>query len=250
MGMFEELDASATHHKIAENDCQKAVKAQTDQLVTVKDDQTAWLTKHGECAGLEVQRDVKICHFGEKLQDVCEAKAEYDALVSSTQTSGNGNSVSDRVSEWKVTQLVVCLLDKFQRGRNLTDQSVEECENSISTNKFDLKLKSDDVQTILDVPTSPTFKISCEENEALNFHGGVWSVPSVSNPRMGYEGQVPSHENTTLALYQFAPSWSLTVSLSAQTPPFTLAECTAAPIDDPTDSGPADENDGDGKGPM
>merc|ERR1711860_463505 len=209
-------------------------------------------TKHGECAGLEVQRDVKICHFGEKLQDVCEAKAEYDALVSSTQTSGNSNSVADRVSEWKVTQLVVCLLDKFQSGRNLTDQSVEECENSISTNKFDLNLKSSDVQSILDVPTSPTFQISCKENEAINFHGGVWSVPSLSNPRKGYEGQVPSYENTTLASYQFAPSWSLVVSLSAQTPPFTLAECTAAPVDDPTVSGPADADEddegGDGKG--
>merc|ERR1712150_242939 len=189
-----------------------------------------------------VQRDVKICHFGEKLQDVCEAKSEYDALVSSTQTSGNTNSVADRVEEWKVTQLVVCLLDKFQSGTNLNDQSVEECENSISTNKFDLNLKSGDVQSILDVPTSPTFKIACKDKEAINFHGGVWSVPSVSNPRSGYEGQVPSYENMTLAKYQFASSWSLAVSLSAQTPPFTLAECTAAAVDDPTDSGPEDSD--------
>jgi len=232
--MADRLNELATKHQTAEMDCEAAMKAQSVQMEAVKADQNAWVIKHSECAGKEVQRNTKICHFGEKLQEVCDAKAEYDGLVASTQNSGNVNSVEDRISEWKVTQLVVCLLDHFQQGANLTDQSVEECRDSIPTSRFDLDLKAGEVQTILDVPASPTFQIGCEDREAINFHGGIWRVPSVPMPQTGYDGHVPSVENQTLPDYQFNPMWSLVVSLNSQTSPFALAECTMDPGDETT----------------
>lgn len=218
--MLNRMSTGVQAHTLAKKECTDAKLAKQNQWTEVQNAQLALAGKMNECKGKLNVRGNNICSFGERMQGACDAKATYDQLLVEIAGAGNSYSISDRVEEWHVTQMVMCLLRLFVDGQNITDVAIDACQQDIATDGFHIENKSGEVANILNVVSMPDFSIKCE-NHNVSFKGGImhhW-LPA-GGIHFGYDGQVNSTENNSLKEYYFIPTWSSAFDLGNRDRPF------------------------------
>jgi len=147
-------------HNQATQDCSTANTTQINARTAVLDSRQNLTDQYNQCQLDQLRRHEAVCSFGDALQDACEAKSEFNALISKVQNSGYPESQPDREAELTTTSTVRCILQSFVENGNLTDSAVTACGN-VDLKPLQIQLKSNVVQGYLEPQTSE-FQIKCQ----------------------------------------------------------------------------------------
>jgi len=188
----------------AKAQCQAATQAYNSQVAHVAEVHRQWASQRKLCHGKRVTRDTQICTFGTFLQEKCVALSNYKNIIASIDGQGSEFSHPDRVAEWRVSQLVKCLVGKFASGADIVDADLASCEKAVD---FDGDVGVLDKMAEQIARYSKTF--GCDaDSEVISFVGGNWEVPQSG-------GNVPPSQE-----YKFNPEFKLQASLGFGTDPF------------------------------
>jgi len=217
------LDTHVQLHQQAEKDCEWAEGNASVAKTAIVTQQGVWNSKYDACVTAKTHRNSAVCDFGEKLQDVCVDLAFYNTLVTDTGLSGNIHSVQDRKDEAVAVQTVLCVLEAFIDGDDITEATTAACHNSVSLTEFDLDLLAIRVAVIKAVNDNDALVIKCDLQEIHEFFGGFWDSPIVDPKPDGYEyNTIPSAENVTREIYDFVDKWEQEFDLEDTHLPFPV----------------------------
>jgi hypothetical protein len=131
------------------------------------------------CKELEIQRDVLMCTFGDRVQRKCSSKASYDDLAANIRGNGSAWSDPDRRQEWMSAELIKCMLHDHRMGADFDQATMKGCMflSNYSRDVGVMDLRMDDFRTL-----------TSEENfdciqTAVNFSGvEVVMTPGIPHP--------------------------------------------------------------------
>lgn len=81
------------------------------------------------CTEHKSHSDIHKCVFGDRLQEKCEAKAEFQQLVDDTAMENNTHSEVDRAKEWEAAEMIKCILGQMASG---SDLNLGACQQNVS----------------------------------------------------------------------------------------------------------------------
>lgn len=189
----------------AKGQCQAATQAYDSQVAHVGEVHRGWAARRKSCNSKRVTRETQICTFGTFLQEKCVALSNYKIIIASIDGKGSEFSHPDRVAEWRVSQLVKCLVGKFASGADIVEADLATCESAVDFNK-DVGVLDKKAEQIAQF--SATFGCSAD-SEVISFVGGTWEVPQPAG------GNVPPSQE-----YKFNPEFKVQASLGFGTEPF------------------------------
>merc|ERR1719323_1770679 len=189
----------------AKGQCQAATQAYNSQVAHVGEVHREWAAQRKACHGKRVTRETQICTFGTFLQEKCVALSNYKNIIASIDGTGSEFSHPDRVAEWRVSQLVKCLVGKFASGADIVEEDLSSCEKAVN---FDNDVGVLDKKADQIAQYSATFGCNAE-SEVISFAGGTWEVPQ------GTGGNIPPSQG-----YKFNPEFKVQASLGFGTDPF------------------------------
>jgi len=189
----------------AKGQCIAATQAYDSQVAHVGEVHRAWAARRKTCNSKRVTRETQICTFGTFLQEKCVALSNYKNIIASIEGKGSEFSHPDRVAEWRVSQLVKCLVGKFASGAEIVEADLTSCEEALD---FDKDVGVLDKQAGQIAKFSATFGCGAD-SEVISFVGGTWEVPQPSG------GNVPPSQG-----YKFNPEYKVQASLGFGTEPF------------------------------
>merc|ERR1719414_573710 len=189
----------------AKGQCRAATQAYDSQVAHVGEVHREWAAKRKTCHSKRVTRETQICTFGTFLQEKCVHFSNYKNIIASVDGKGSEFSHPDRVAEWKVTQLVKCLVGKLTSGAEMVEADLASCESAVDFDKDVGVLDKKAEQMAL---YSSTFGCRAD-SEVISFLGGVWEVPQPTG------GQIPPSQE-----YKFNPEFKVEASLVFGTEPF------------------------------
>lgn len=174
---------------------------------------TAWENERVHCEGLYTDREVGICVFGEKLQDKCAAKADYDKLVEAIDAKTGVESEAERENEWASMMLLKCMLKKHKNDAEFDEANMASCQanNSYVAEVGTLDKKAEVVAALM-----TTF--TCQEATITFFNGKTCTKPTGSVPTSAsYSCETAFTPSFTTALA--SPSFSFCEVRQIQPPP-------------------------------
>jgi len=189
----------------AKSQCQAATQAYNAQVAHVGEVHRQWASQRKTCHGKRVTRETQICTFGTFLQEKCVALSNYKNIIASIDGTGSEFSHPDRVAEWRVSQLVKCLVGKFASGAEIVEEDLSSCEKAVN---FDNDVGVLDKKADQIAQYSATFGCNAD-SEVISFAGGTWEVPQ------GTGGNIPPSQG-----YKFNPEFKVQASLGFGTDPF------------------------------
>jgi len=189
----------------AKGQCIAATQAYDSQVAHVGEVHRQWAARRKTCNAKRVTRETQICTFGTFLQEKCVALSNYKNIIASIEGKGSEFSHPDRVAEWRVSQLVKCLVGKFASGAEIVEADLTSCEEALD---FDKDVGVLDKQAGQIAKFSATFGCGAD-SEVISFVGGTWEVPQPSG------GNVPPSQG-----YKFNPEYKVQASLGFGTEPF------------------------------
>jgi len=189
----------------AKGQCQSATQAYDSQVAHVGEVHRAWAAQRKTCNSKRVTRETQICTFGTFLQEKCVALSNYKNIIASVDGQGSEFSHPDRVAEWRVSQLVKCLVGKLVSGADVNEADLASCESAVD---FDNDVGVLDKKAELIAQFSTTFGCSAD-SEVISFVGGTWQVPQPAG------GNIPPSQE-----YKFNPEFKVQASLVFGTEPF------------------------------
>jgi len=219
------LEADLRLHQAAERRCTWAKGNASAALSAVETQQDVWNGKYDECVIAKGDRNSAVCDFGEKLQDACDDLAKYEELVSWVSGSGTIHSIKDRQDEAVAVKTVLCVLNDFIAGRDITESSTQACHQAADLAEFDIDLSAiaTQVGNIKAVHHNAALEVKCLNEENHRFKGGAWDSPIVNPKPDGYTNHtIPSAENVTLQEYQWNDVWEQKVDLLNSNLPFPV----------------------------
>jgi len=189
----------------AKRQCIAATQAYNAQVAHVGQVHREWAARRKTCNAKRVTRETQICTFGTFLQEKCVALSNYKNIIASIDGTGSEFSHPDRVAEWRVSQLVKCLVGKFVSGADIVQADLDACESAVN---FDKDVGVLDKQAGQIERFSATYGCGAD-SEVISFEGGTWDVPQPSG------GNVPPSQG-----YKFNPEYKVQASLGFGTEPF------------------------------
>jgi len=189
----------------AKGQCIAATQAYNSQVAHVGDVHRQWAARRKTCNSKRVTRETQICTFGTFLQEKCVALSNYKNIIASINGTGSEFSHPDRVAEWRVSQLVKCLVGRFASGADIVEADLKACESAVN---FDKDVGVLDMQAEQIARFSETFGCGAD-SEVISFEGGTWEVPQPSG------GNVPPSQG-----YKFNSEYKIQASLGFGTEPF------------------------------
>lgn len=193
---------------VSAKDACRAAKIDYDtRVASVAKLRQEWSARRKSCKSKRATRDTQICTFGSLLQEKCTAVSHYRNLISQVDSKDAGSEFShlDRVAEWKVTQMVKCLVKKFVGGADMVESDLTRCEAAVN---FDKDVGVLDKKEELMAQLSAT--LSCNsDSETVSFEGGTWEIPPPQN------GKVPSSKD-----YKFNPEFKVQANTKLGSEPF------------------------------
>jgi len=189
----------------AKGQCIAATQAYNAQVAHVGQVHREWAARRKTCNSKRVTRETQMCTFGTFLQEKCVALSNYKNIIASIDGKGSEFSHPDRLAEWRVSQLVKCLVGKFVGGADIVEADLTSCEAAVN---FDEDVGVLDKQAEQIARLSATFGCSAD-SEMITFEGGTWEVPKPAGRNM------PPSQG-----YRFTPEFTIKASLGYGTEPF------------------------------
>jgi hypothetical protein len=206
-GLQTTIDVKKTEYENSKASCDEATR--TDVAATGSNTQavTAWENERVHCEGLHTDREVAICVFGEKLQDKCAAKADYDKLVAAIDANAGVESEAERENEWASMMLLKCMLKKHKNDAEFDEANMASCQadNSYVAEVGTLDKKAEEVAALM-----TTF--TCQEATVTFFNGKTCTKPTGSLP--------------TSAGYSCETAFTPSFTSDAASPSFAFCEST------------------------
>lgn len=140
----------------------------------------AWQQQRESRKSSERARSDVMCQFGKALQNKCLRVAAYNDVISRVNAvNGSALAHSDRLNEWKVSQVVQCLLESASNGKLVDEATLKTCGGSVN---YDgdvgvLDLQAEAVAALTDADT-----FTCTET-AISFRGEQWTFPTGEKPK-------------------------------------------------------------------
>jgi len=191
----------------AKAQCLSATGAYNSQVSHVQELHKAWAAKRKACHSQRVTRETQICTFGTFLQEKCVALSNYNDIIASVDGRGSEFSHLDRVEEWRVSQLVECLVGKLVSGADVNEADLASCESAVD---FDKDVGVLDKKAGLIAQFSTTFGCSAPTEE-ISFVGGNWEVPQPAG------GHIPPSQG-----YKFNPEFKVEANLKEGSDAFSF----------------------------
>jgi len=125
-------------------------------------------------------RESAICAAGTALVRKCDAVANYRAVIAGVESVDSDSALShaDRVNEWRVTRLALCVVNLLADGvDDIDDAALNKCEEDADFNQ-EYPFGEDQKQThrfnaLVDKAAG---KFNCEET-TMSFHeGSTWEI--------------------------------------------------------------------------
>merc|ERR1719367_2015077 len=204
-GVEQGAEQAVSKYVEAKGQCIAATQAYDSQVAHVGEVHRAWAAKRKTCHSKRVTRDTQICTFGTFFQEKCVHFSNYKNIIASVDGKGSEFSHPDRVAEWKVTQLVKCLVGKLTSGAEMVEADLASCESAVD---FDTDVGVLDKKAEQMAGYSATFGCSAD-SEVISFLGGTWEVPQPTG------GNIPPSQE-----YKFNPEFKVQASLAFGTEPF------------------------------
>lgn len=159
----------------AESACE-AARADVVQKQSAHDDALkAWRDQRGDCRRMDAQREEAMCLFGSAMQRKCALDLPaYRRLIEQVDSTGNVDSHSDRLQEWKTAHVTKCILTTAMNGKELDDAALTGCVESANYDAHVGKLKK---QTQFVESLLTPQKFTCDDQQAITFRGKAWEVP-------------------------------------------------------------------------
>jgi len=163
-------------------------------------------------------RESAMCAAGSALVRKCEAVATYRGVIEGVEAVGSESSLShqDRVDEWRVTKMALCVVNLLaEENYDIDDAALSKCEEDADFNQ-EYPFGDDQKQThkFNGLVDKTEGKFNCAET-TMSFHeGSTWEIaePSLSD----YE---PVSAN-----YNFVQSYQPKLSLEDEDAPFAPEE--------------------------
>jgi len=206
-----QIDWLVMNNFSSQTTCTKAKGVERDQLGLVTQSQSDWAIQNGGCRAQNLVRKAALCQTGKSAQSLCTQFFGLMQLKVQTTSTGNPNSVVDMQEEYSTTQVVVCLLNRL-RDSNFTDQTIQDCKDSIDP-LLTLDWHDSSINTMHAM--AQHHDVTCEAsngftaNKPVTFHGDYWSNQPASFTSKPYTGAVPSPEAEVLESYSSAKDLQL-----------------------------------------
>jgi len=163
-------------------------------------------------------RESAICAAGSALARKCEAVATYRDVIAGVEAVNSESSLShqDRVDEWRVTKMALCVVNLLaDENYDIDDAALSKCEEDADFNQ-EHPFGEEQKQThrFIGLMDKAEGKFNCEET-TMSFHeGSTWEIaePSLSD----YE---PVSDN-----FKFVQSYQPKLSLDDEDEPFAPEE--------------------------
>merc|ERR550539_1574865 len=163
-------------------------------------------------------RESAICAAGSALVRKCEAVAKYREVIEGVEAVNSESSLShqDRVDEWRVTQMALCVVNLLaEENYDIDDAALSKCEEDAYFNQ-EHPFGEEQKQTsrLNGLVDGTEGKFTCDET-TMSFHeGSTWEIaePSLSD----YE---PVSNN-----FKFVQSYQAALSLENEEEPFAPEE--------------------------
>jgi len=126
--VHKEIDGVFENHTGHAQECKLATDEQEDARVECERSETRCDAQGVTCKEKEKQQAVSMCVFGDRLQEWCRQKSEFDALSKEVL-----EAEADRQKEWETIQLLKCMIKRHWRDGNVSKESMKDC-HTISSN--------------------------------------------------------------------------------------------------------------------
>merc|ERR1719480_266037 len=132
-------------------------------------------------------RESSLCAAGTALVKKCEAVAAYRNLIDGVESANSESSLShqDRVDEWRVTQLALCVVNLLADGvDDIDDAALSKCEEDADFNQeYPFGEEQKQTHKFNGLVDKTEGKFNCAET-TMSFHEGTtWEIaePSLSD---------------------------------------------------------------------
>jgi len=163
-------------------------------------------------------RESAICAAGSALVRKCEAVAKYREVIEGVEAVDSESSLSheDRVNEWRVTKMALCVVNLLaDENYDIDDAALSTCEEDADFNQeYPFGEEQKQTQRFNALVDEAEGKFNCQET-TMSFHeGSTWEIaePSLS----AYE---PVSAN-----FQFVQSYQPKLNLEDEDDPFAPEE--------------------------
>jgi len=126
-------------------------------------------------------RETAICAAVAAHKAKCDAVAEYQTIIEGVESTDGFSTLShlDRVNEWRVTRLALCVVQLLADGVvDIDEDALTTCEKDADFNDnypFGETEKARDRFNAVMVVDRAAGKFNCEET-SMSFHGSTWEI--------------------------------------------------------------------------
>lgn len=156
-------------------DAEAAMNAATQAASTGK---LNWEQQTSKREGIEEKRVIALCGLGSKIKQKCDAKVEYEGVVSKCKAAGNSLSHSDRSDEFHTMETTKCMLGDFINDVKITDVTLQVCENSVD---FAATIGTLNFQEDTFSSLTSEAQFSCSSSSEMIFAGESYSTPTAAD---------------------------------------------------------------------
>jgi len=171
----DDTDIAVEGHQRRASDCTTAQGEETEKDKQRTKTIGEYEKQHELCVGLDQDRQQAMCDTESRYNDKCRLVEDYETLMTEIDTEGgNDYSKIDRIAEWKMTSLTICLFRKIMETSEVNSGHVENCESdesAMDTQHLNLERQQ---ETITDLTSGDNY--GCAET-SIKFQGETWDFP-------------------------------------------------------------------------
>lgn len=208
-GLQATIDVKKNEYNSHRQSCADATAAHTTSQNDNNEAVTAWENERVVCEGLHRDRNVGICVFGEKLQDKCAAKSEYDEHIRAIDAESGPESEAERENEWASMTLLKCMLKKHKNESEFDEATMASCQSDTYTVEVGtLDKKAGVVSNFLS-------ELNCQAGPITFYNGKTCTLPG------------PAETVPRPTVYTCETPFTPAAALDIASPSFTFCEARA-----------------------